>query len=139
MKKIITLIFTLLLLPQITQAAPTPNRCPSVADIKAQGIPITEKLDGIGYMFYNVSTYQTNREWTFAVFVLDIDLQGQAKAYADYQMTLMNSEAIPEQDHNKDYWECFYDETKHSMALGMTGEDSPIGVKSQLIRRMQGQ
>jgi len=137
MKKIITLALTLLLLPLSLQAAPIPDRCPSVADIKAQGIPMNEKIDGLGYMFYNVSTYQTNREWTFAVFTLDVKEKEQAQAYANYQLSLMQSEAVPEQDNDKDYWECFYGETEHGMALGMSGKDSPMEIKSQLINRFK--
>lgn len=123
MKKIVGLLLTLACLSISASDLPKPNRCPLTADIKAQGINEMEAFPGLGYIFYHLSNYQTNRQWMFGVMVVNFNDQTEAKNYAMQQLAELTGMPEPTQKKKNGDWTCEYNKSDNSLALAATFED----------------
>jgi len=123
MKKVIGLLLTLACLSVSASDLPKPDRCPLAADIKTQGITDMEALPGLGYVFYHLSDYQTNRQWMFGIVVLDISDQAEATNYVKQQLAELTGMPEPTQKKKNGDWTCEYNKSEHGAALATTFYD----------------
>lgn len=136
-KKITTLLFTCLLIPAMANPLASPARCPAVTDIKALDLPYVEDSAGLGYLFYNISNYNTSNSWVFGLFVFDASNQEDARVKADNALSNLSGQPVPTKDPDSNEWLCSYTPTEGTFPVAITMENSFAHSQSLLRELIQ--
>jgi hypothetical protein len=69
--------------------------CPSIDAIKAEGVVFYQQLFANFYLTYQLSSYNTDTEWTFVLAPIEGDSAGEAIENGNAVLSTMTEEAIP--------------------------------------------
>lgn len=97
--------------------------CPSVDLIKAQGITHAEYYMSYGYIAYNTSKYDTDKDWVFAIAFVDAKDADTAVAEGNALLPQVNGQPKPEFNTSYRAWVCQYQLDNNHFAIAETGRD----------------
>ena len=101
--------------------------CPDIADIKAESMNMVEEMGLDYYITYNMSNYNTNSQWGFAIAPIQADSGDEA---LDLANDLLSNMTAPGVLQRKDPAICGYATGEnHILAFAVEGVTGPMEMK----------
>lgn len=101
-----------------------PGTCPEVSSIKSEGLSLAYELMPKVFFAYQISKYNTELSWVFAIGYFKSDTE--ELAVIDGNKTLVNLAGTPLPEYDKEgYWLCKYDLGTGYTALAIHTETTP--------------
>ena len=112
--------------------------CPDINNIKAEGLPMSEEV-ALGFYFaYNLSNYNTDSLWGFALLPIEATSTEQALEDANNILSNMTAPGVVEEE-NDEMTLCVYDtgiEAVTGVAIKEKNQITPFALK-QYIKRIK--
>lgn len=105
--------------------------CPSINDIKAEGITMAEELGPNIYISYNISNYNTDSTWGFIIAPIEGDSAEVAIEGGNEILSTMSAPGVPEQHGGAII--CDYDTGRQDVfaaAINDNSQITPMSLKS---------
>ena len=115
----------LLLLPGVMFASGKDivETCPDLSLIKAEGITSAKYYFTYGYLAYNKSHYNTDKEWIFGIGFIDASNSTKAEDKGNELLLNVTGEPTPTFDKSYRAWVCEYQVADGYTAIAETGRD----------------
>lgn len=76
----------------------SPQSCPNLADIQAEGLHIAEQMSMNVYLSYHLSNYHTSSNWGFVLAPVEAKSEELSLEYANTILNSMSAPGIPYED-----------------------------------------
>ncbi|KTD18738.1 hemin binding protein Hbp [Legionella lansingensis] len=112
----------------------TPPTCPSIADIKVEGLSNAEKLMEHLYFGYQISNYKSDMTWIFAAGPFEGDSEEEALEEGNKALRYLSGSPAAEPDQGG--WVCLYEMGDHfAVALQSDNLPSPYRMKHYFSKK----